>query len=46
MTSQISCHGQGDTIAEEVAALAAFLLGDTAGYINGQIIGIDGGYSA
>ena len=31
---------------EEVAALAAFLLGDTAGYINGQIIGIDGGYSA
>lgn len=31
---------------EEVAALAAFLLSDLAGYINGQIIGIDGGYSA
>jgi 3-oxoacyl-[acyl-carrier protein] reductase len=31
---------------EEVAALAAFLLSDAAGYINGQIIGIDGGYSA
>lgn len=30
----------------EVAALAAFLLGDSAAYINGQIIGIDGGYSA
>ncbi len=31
---------------EEVSALAAFLLSDQAGYINGQIIGIDGGYSA
>tara|TARA_R110000772_G_scaffold129051_4_gene237040 strand:+ start:65312 stop:66067 length:756 start_codon:yes stop_codon:yes gene_type:complete len=31
---------------EEVSALAAFLLSDAAGYINGQIIGIDGGYSA
>lgn len=30
----------------EVAALAAFLFSDPAGYINGQIIGIDGGYSA
>lgn len=26
--------------------VAAFLLSDAAGYINGQIIGIDGGYSA
>lgn len=31
---------------EEVSALAAFLLSDAAAYINGQIIGIDGGYSA
>lgn len=31
---------------EEVSALAAFLLSDRAAYINGQIIGIDGGYSA
>jgi 3-oxoacyl-[acyl-carrier protein] reductase len=31
---------------EEVAALVAFLLGDSAGYINGQVIGVDGGYSA
>lgn len=31
---------------EEVSALVAFLLSDAAGYINGQIIGIDGGYSA
>jgi 3-oxoacyl-[acyl-carrier protein] reductase len=31
---------------EEVAALAAFLASTEAGYINGQIIGIDGGYSA
>ncbi len=30
---------------EEVAALAAFLSSDAAGYINGQIIGIDGGMS-
>ena len=27
----------------EVAALVAFLCGDTAGYINGQVIGINGG---
>lgn len=31
---------------EEVGALAAFLLSEPASYINGQIIGIDGGYSA
>jgi 3-oxoacyl-[acyl-carrier protein] reductase len=30
----------------EVAGLVAYLLGDNAAYINGQIIGIDGGYSA
>jgi 3-oxoacyl-[acyl-carrier protein] reductase len=30
----------------EVAELVAFLLNDAAAYINGQIIGIDGGYSA
>ncbi len=28
---------------EEVAALVAFLCGDDAGYINGQVIGINGG---
>jgi 3-oxoacyl-[acyl-carrier protein] reductase len=28
---------------DEVAALVAFLCGDTAGYINGQVIGINGG---
>jgi len=28
---------------EEVAALVAFLCGDEAGYINGQVIGINGG---
>jgi 3-oxoacyl-[acyl-carrier protein] reductase len=28
---------------QEVAALVAFLCGDTAGYINGQVIGINGG---
>lgn len=31
---------------EEAAELAAFLVGGQAGYVNGQIIGIDGGYSA
>ena len=31
---------------EEVAGLVEFLCSDSAGYINGQIIGIDGGYSA
>jgi len=30
---------------EEVAALVAFLCSDLAGYINGQVIGIDGGMS-
>ncbi len=30
---------------EEVAALVAFLCSDAAGYINGQVIGIDGGMS-
>ena len=29
----------------EVAALAAFLCSDDAGYVNGQVIGIDGGMS-
>ena len=30
---------------EEVAALVAFLCSDAAGYVNGQIIGVDGGMS-
>ncbi|TWT19222.1 3-oxoacyl-ACP reductase FabG [Luteimonas marina] len=30
---------------EEVAALVAFLCSDEAGYINGQVIGVDGGMS-
>lgn len=31
---------------EEVAALVDYLCSDSAAYVNGQIIGIDGGYSA
>jgi 3-oxoacyl-[acyl-carrier protein] reductase len=31
---------------EEVAALVDFLCSESAAYINGQVIGIDGGYSA
>lgn len=31
---------------EEVAGLVEYLCSDSAGYINGQVIGIDGGYSA
>ena len=30
----------------EVSELVKFLLDDNAGYINGQIIGVDGGFSA
>jgi 3-oxoacyl-[acyl-carrier protein] reductase len=30
----------------EVAALVDFLCSDDAAYVNGQVIGIDGGYSA
>ena len=30
----------------EVSELVKFLLDKKAGYINGQIIGVDGGYSA
>ena len=32
--------------AEDAAALAAFLLGDHAGWISGQIIAVDGGFTA
>jgi NAD(P)-dependent dehydrogenase (short-subunit alcohol dehydrogenase family) len=31
---------------EEVGALASFLMSDGGAYVNGQIIGVDGGYSA
>ncbi len=31
---------------EEVSGLVAFLLGDSAAYISGQVIGVDGAYSA
>ena len=30
---------------EEIAALVGFLCGSDAGYISGQVIGIDGGMS-
>ena len=30
---------------EEVAALVGFLCSEAAGYVNGQVIGIDGGMS-
>lgn len=35
-------HGE----AADAAALAAFLLSDQAGWITGQVIGVDGGFSA
>ena len=31
---------------EDVAALAAFLVGPEAGYVTGQVIGVDGGRSS
>jgi len=35
-------HGEAD----DAAALAAWLLSDEAGWINGQVIGLDGGFAA
>ena len=35
-------HGEAD----DAAALAAFLISDAAGWITGQVIGLDGGFSA
>ncbi len=32
--------------AQDIAAMAAFLLGEDAGWITGQVIGVDGGLSA
>ena len=35
-------HGEAD----DAAALGAFLLSDAAGWISGQVIGLDGGFQA
>lgn len=32
--------------AREIAEVAAFLVSDASSYVNGQIVGVDGGYSA
>ncbi len=42
MIKQVVPAGRAGT-PDEVAALVAFLCGDTAGYISGQVIGINGG---
>ena len=42
MVKQIVPAGRAGTL-DEVAALVAFLCSEPAGYINGQVIGINGG---
>ena len=44
----MSKHTPGPRLgrAEDIGELAAFLASDAAGYINGQIITVDGGVSA
>lgn len=35
--------GSGLEIAQRLAALVSFLCGEEAGYVNGEVIGVDGG---